>query len=57
MGNHNILLPQVDLLMPLSPDLGGCKHAAFSTHVTEGGLASTMGTTARDTRNTRDSTT
>ena len=52
-----ILLAQVDLLMPLSPDLGRCEHAAFSTHVAEGGLTGAMSTTTGNTRDTCDSTT
>ena len=54
---YHILLPQVDLLVPLPPDLSGSEHATSTAHVTEGSLACTMSTTARDTRNTGDSTT
>ena len=52
-----VLLSQIDLLVPLSPDFGGCEHATFSTHVAEGGLASAVCTSTRDTRDTCDSTT
>jgi hypothetical protein len=50
-----LLLIEVDLLMPLSPDLGGSKHAARSTLVTEGCLSGSVCTAARDTRDTCDS--
>jgi hypothetical protein len=57
MEDLSALLAQVDLLMPLSPDLGGCEHATASALVTEGGLTSAVSTTTRDTRNTGDSAT
>jgi hypothetical protein len=53
----NSLLTLVDLDVPLSPDLGRGEHATGTAHVTEGSLTSTVGTTTRDTGNTRDSTT
>ena len=51
------LLTQVDLLMPLPPDFGGCEHASRSALITEGCLTCSMCTTARDSRNTCDSST
>jgi len=51
------LLAQVDLLVPLAPDLGGCKHATGAAHVTESSLTSTVSTTTRDTRDTGDGAT
>jgi len=56
-GSGEALLAQVDLLVPLAPDLGGCEHATGTAHVTEGGLTSAVSTTTRDTRNTGDSAT
>ncbi len=56
-GGSEALLVQVDLHMPLAPDLGGSEHATGTALVTEGSLTSTVGTTTRDTRNTGDSTT
>ena len=46
------LLAKVDLLVPLSPDLGGCEHTTRSAHVTESSLSSTVSSSSRDTRNT-----
>jgi len=43
--------------MPLSPDFCRCKHTTRTAHVTESSLTSTVSTTARDTRNTCNSTT
>ena len=51
------LLVQVDLLVPLSPDLGGCEHATGPALVTEGCLTCSVCTTARYSRNTGDSST
>lgn len=59
LGNprkSNSLLALVDLDVPLAPDLGRSEHATRSTHVTEGSLTGTVGTTTRDTRNTSHST-
>lgn len=56
-GGSEALLVQVELLVPLAPDLGGSEHATGTALVTEGSLTSTVGTTTRDTRNTGDSTT
>ena len=50
------LLVQVDLLVPLAPDLGGSEHATRAALVTEGSLTGTVSTTTRDTGNTSDST-
>ena len=51
------LLAKVDLLVPLSPNLGRSEHATRSAHVTESGLSSTVGSSSRDTGNTGNSTT
>lgn len=51
------LLSQVDLLVPLAPDLGRGEHATGSAHVTEGSLTSTVSSASRDTRNTGNSAT
>lgn len=55
-GSSETLLAKVDLLVPLAPDLGGSEHATRTTLVTERGLASTVSTTTRYTRDTGDST-
>ena len=54
-GGCEALLPQVDLLMPLAPDLGGSEHAARAALVAEGCLSGSMGTAAGDARDTCDS--
>lgn len=51
------LLTQVDLLVPLSPDLGRGEHASRAAHVTKCGLTSTVSSTSRDTRDTGNSAT
>jgi hypothetical protein len=56
-GGRKALLVQVDLLVPLPPDLGRSEHATGAAHVTESSLTSTVSTTTRDTRNTGDGTT
>ena len=56
MGNSS-LLAKVDLLVPLSPDLGRSEHATRSAHVTESSLSSTVSSSSRDTRNTGNGTT
>jgi len=56
-GSSEALLSEVDLLVPLSPDLGRGEHATGTALVTKGGLTSTVSTTTRDTRNTCDGTT
>lgn len=53
----DVLLSKIDLLMPLSPDLGWGKHTSGTTHVTESSLTGTVGSTSRDTRNTCNGTT
>ena len=50
------LLLDVDASMPASPYLDGCKHASLSTHVTEGGLPTPMGTTTSDSGDTGNCT-
>lgn len=52
-----ILLTQVNLLMPLSPDLGWREHTTRAALVTKGSLTGSVSTTTRDTRNTGDSAT
>jgi hypothetical protein len=47
----------VNLDMPLAPSFSGGKHAATTTHVSEGSLARAVGSSTTDTRNTGDSTT
>jgi len=47
----------VDSSMPLSVGLGGAEHATTSTHVSEGSLTSSMGTTSRNSGNTGDGAT
>mmetsp|Transcript_158344 Transcript_158344/g.485145 ORF Transcript_158344/g.485145 Transcript_158344/m.485145 type:complete len:333 (+) Transcript_158344:3-1001(+) len=49
-------LALVHLTVPLAPDLGRREHATTTAHVAEGSLARTVGTTASDTGNTRNST-
>ena len=55
-SSSEALLVQVDLLVPLAPDLGGSEHASRAALVTEGSLTSTVSTTTRDTRDTGDGT-
>ena len=50
------LLVQVDLLVPLAPDLGRSEHATRAALVTEGSLTGTVSTTTRHTGDTSDST-
>lgn len=47
-----LLLAQVDLLVPLTPDLCWGEHATRAAHVTEGSLTSAVSSTTGDTRNT-----
>jgi len=51
------LLVGVDLSVPLSPDLEGSEHATLTALVTEGSLAGTVGTGARNTGNSSNGTT
>lgn len=53
----NVPLANVDLLVPLPPDLGGSEHATGAALVTESSLTSTVSTATRDTRDTSDSAT
>ena len=55
-GGSEALLVQVELLVPLAPDLGGSEHATGTALVTEGSLTGTVSTTTRDTGDTGDST-
>lgn len=56
-GGREALLVEVDLLVPLAPDLGGSEHATGAAHVTEGGLTGAVSTTTGDTGDTGDGTT
>lgn len=47
-GDSVSLLVNVDLSLPLSPDLERGEHAALTAHVTEGTLAGAVSTRARD---------
>jgi len=55
-GNSVSLLADVDLLVPLAPSLGGCKHATSTAHVTEGTLSGSGGTSSSDTGDTGNGT-
>ena len=57
LGGVFSLLAKVDLLVPLSPDLGGCEHTTRSAHVTESSLSGTVSSSSRDTGNTGNSAT
>lgn len=51
---HSIAtLVNVNLAVPLAPDLGGRKHATLATHVAKRGLAGAIGAATRNTGNTR----
>lgn len=52
-----IPLANVDLLVPLAPDLGRSEHTTRAALVTESSLTSTVSTTTRDTGDTSDSAT
>merc|ERR1719464_2298385 len=56
-GNSVSLLVGVNLSLPLSPDLERGEHATLTAHVTEGTLAGTVSTGARDSWNTRNGAT
>ena len=56
-GNSVSLLVGVDLSLPLSPDLERGEHAALAAHVTEGTLAGTVSTRARDSWDSSDGAT
>ena len=48
-SNYNlqdVLLSQVDFLMPLSPDLGRREHTTRATHVSKGSLTGTVSTSS-----------
>lgn len=55
-GSSETLLSEVDLLVPLAPDLSWGEHATGAAHVTEGGLSSAVSSTTGDTWNTGNST-
>ena len=48
------LLGDVDLAVPLAPDLGRGEHASSTAHVSEGSLSSAVGSSSGHTGNTRD---
>ena len=52
---QDILLPKIDLLMPLPPDFGWREHTARTAHVSKRSLTSTVGTSTRNTRDTSNS--
>ena len=56
-GNSVSLLVGVNLSLPLSPDLEGSEHATLTAHVTEGTLAGTVSTGARDSWDSSDGAT
>ena len=56
-GNSVSLLVGVNLSLPLSPDLERSEHATLAAHVTEGTLAGTVSTGARDSWDSSDGTT
>jgi hypothetical protein len=56
-SSSEALLSQVDLDVPLAPDLGGSEHTTGTALITKGSLTSTVGSATRDTRNTCDSAT
>lgn len=56
-GGSEASLANVDLLVPLSPDLGGSEHTTRTALVTESSLTSTVSTTTRNTGDTSDSAT
>lgn len=56
-GSCETLLVEVDLLVPLAPDLGRSEHATGTAHITEGSLTGAVSTTTRDTGDTGDGTT
>ena len=55
-GNGVSLLSDVDLLVPLTPGLGGCEHASSTTHVSEGSLPGSGSTSSSDTWDTGNGT-
>jgi len=54
-GNGNSLLVDVDLSVPSSPDLSRCEHSSSTAHVTESSLSSSVGSSSRNSWNTRHS--
>jgi hypothetical protein len=56
-SSRETLLAQVDLLVPLAPDLGWGEHATRAAHVTESGLTGAVSSTTGDTWDTGNSTT
>ena len=55
-GSGEALLVEVELLVPLAPDLGGGKHASGTALVTKGSLTGTVSSSSRDTGNTGNGT-
>jgi len=57
-GSNSVsLLSQIDFSVPSSPGLKGSEHSTLSTHVTEGTLTRSGGTTSTDSWNSGNSTT
>jgi hypothetical protein len=56
-GDGVTLLVEVDLAVPLPPGAEGGEHATLTAHVTEGGLAGTVGTGTSNTGDTGNSAT
>ena len=56
-GDGVSLLVEIDLSVPLSPDLERSEHATLTAHVTESTLTGSVSTRARDSGNTGDSAT
>lgn len=55
-GNSVSLLVDIDFSMPSSPHLKGSEHSTLSTHITESGLSSSVGSGSRNSGNTGDGT-
>src|SRR5689334_4056705 len=56
-GDGIATLVRVDLTVPFAVGLRWGEHTTLTAHVAESSLASTVSTTAANTRNTRDGTT
>jgi len=54
--NSILLLARVDLSVPLTPSLGGSKHASSTTHISESSLSGTRSTSSSNTSDTSYST-
>ena len=56
VGWSNILLPQIDFLMPLPPNFGGSEHTSGAALITKGSLTSSVGSSTGNTRYTSHGT-